>query len=306
MNHHAASSTEWPTVRSPWLRRMAALLSPRAWAIRLPSSTSSDHAGVVVEDGVVLVEGAHVLGDRVEGAPERTTTTCRRRSGRGRRPRRRVAPRGPGEWMAKAAALTGRSPSTTSPWWLTRIRSETRDVAEVHAERIHPEVVEPLGVPGGDVAGHPLVEPELREQAERGGQALLAVEALVGGIVERHPGRQLHGFGHGVLLVLAGSCRRPRSRRCRSYARTRSGTPVAGPSASTTPAWSSGRLMVRSLRQRVRPPVPRGVRALRLGAPPGTGPPRPSGPGWPGPPPSAHGRRPTSRHDATGHRGPGN
>ncbi len=30
------------------------------------------------------------------------------------------------EWMAKAAVLTGLSPSTTSPSWLTRIRSETR------------------------------------------------------------------------------------------------------------------------------------------------------------------------------------
>ena len=41
MNHQAASSTEWPTVSRPWLRRMTALCSPRAWAMRLPSSTSS-------------------------------------------------------------------------------------------------------------------------------------------------------------------------------------------------------------------------------------------------------------------------
>ena len=41
MNHHAASSTVWPTVRSPWLARMAALLSPSAWAMRLPSSGST-------------------------------------------------------------------------------------------------------------------------------------------------------------------------------------------------------------------------------------------------------------------------
>ncbi len=30
------------------------------------------------------------------------------------------------EWMAKAAMLTGQSPSTTSPSWLTRMRSEAR------------------------------------------------------------------------------------------------------------------------------------------------------------------------------------
>ena len=29
------------------------------------------------------------------------------------------------EWMQKAARLTGRLPSTTSPWWSTRIRSDT-------------------------------------------------------------------------------------------------------------------------------------------------------------------------------------
>src|SRR4051812_26600972 len=29
------------------------------------------------------------------------------------------------EWMANAAWLTGQSPSTTSPWWFTRIRSST-------------------------------------------------------------------------------------------------------------------------------------------------------------------------------------
>ncbi len=39
-NHQAASSTVRPTVSKPWLARMAALQSPSAWAIRLPSSRS--------------------------------------------------------------------------------------------------------------------------------------------------------------------------------------------------------------------------------------------------------------------------
>ena len=30
------------------------------------------------------------------------------------------------EWITKAAVFTGLSPSTTSPWWLTRMRSDTR------------------------------------------------------------------------------------------------------------------------------------------------------------------------------------
>ena len=50
---------------------------------------------------------------------------------------------------------------------------------EVHPERVDPEVVEQLGVAGGDVAGRALVEAEVPEQPEGGGEPLLAVAALV-------------------------------------------------------------------------------------------------------------------------------
>ena len=53
------------------------------------------------------------------------------------------------------------------------------DLAEADAERVHPEVVVVLRVAGGDVARHPLVEPELGEETEPGGQPLLAVQALL-------------------------------------------------------------------------------------------------------------------------------
>ena len=53
------------------------------------------------------------------------------------------------------------------------------DLAEAHAERVHPEVVRQLGVARGDVPGRPLTEPEPTEQAEGGGQALLAVPTLL-------------------------------------------------------------------------------------------------------------------------------
>src|SRR4051794_16031212 len=46
------------------------------------------------------------------------------------------------------------------------------------AERVDPEVVEQFRVTGGDVAGHSLVEPELAEQPEPGGQTLFAVQPL--------------------------------------------------------------------------------------------------------------------------------
>ena len=50
---------------------------------------------------------------------------------------------------------------------------------EAHPERVHPEVVEALGVAGGDVAGDALVEAEPPEEAEAGGEPLLAVQALL-------------------------------------------------------------------------------------------------------------------------------
>ena len=53
------------------------------------------------------------------------------------------------------------------------------DVLEVHAERVEPEPVEVLGIAHRDVAGDTLVEPELAEQAERRGEALLAVQPFL-------------------------------------------------------------------------------------------------------------------------------
>ena len=95
------------------------------------------------------------------------------------------------------------------------------DVAEVHAEGVDPEVVESLGVAGGDVAGHALVEAELREQAEGGGQPLLAVEALLLGVCVGSRGQQC--LGHGVLL---GSFGRPPS--LRPWSRVRRGSGGSG------------------------------------------------------------------------------
>ena len=53
------------------------------------------------------------------------------------------------------------------------------NLTEVHAERVDPEGVGQLGVAGGDVAGRALAEAELAEQAEGGGQALLAMAPLL-------------------------------------------------------------------------------------------------------------------------------
>ena len=44
MNHQAASSTECPTVKSPWLRWMVALCGPSAAASALAAASSSTMA----------------------------------------------------------------------------------------------------------------------------------------------------------------------------------------------------------------------------------------------------------------------
>jgi hypothetical protein len=51
-------------------------------------------------------------------------------------------------------------------------------VAEVHSERIHPEMIGQNRVARGNVAGDSFAETECSEQAERSGEALFAVQAL--------------------------------------------------------------------------------------------------------------------------------
>ena len=71
----------------------------------------------------------------------------------------------------------------------------------MHSEGVDPEVVEPLGVAGGDVSGDALVESEPGEQPERGREPLLAMEALLLGGVEHHIRWEFHDLGHDFLLV---------------------------------------------------------------------------------------------------------
>ena len=139
------------------------------------------HTGVVVEQGVVLVEGAGVLGDRVECATQR-------------RPRlavHRVGVRGADDVGAGRVhlgvngerGLVHRQIAFDDGAVVTH-QQQVADpnVAEVHAERVHPEVVGEFRVACGDVPGHALVEAELAEQPERRGEVLLAVQTFLFGI----------------------------------------------------------------------------------------------------------------------------
>ena len=177
MNHHTASSTEWPTVSSPWLRRMSGLALPERVRDALALFGVEHHAGVVVEERVVFVEGAGVLRERIEEATER-------------RPRLavdRVRVRG-GDHIRTGRVhgrVDGERGGVHHGFALDDLALVVdadevgrADVAEAHAEGVHPEVVQVLGVTGGDVAGDALFEAELAEEPEPGREALLAVQAL--------------------------------------------------------------------------------------------------------------------------------
>src|SRR5262245_1013139 len=73
------------------------------------------------------------------------------------------------------------------------------DRREVDAEGVDPEGVRVLGIAAGDVAGDAFIEAEAREQAEGGGDALLAMQALFGGRRELRGGEgelERAGVGH--------------------------------------------------------------------------------------------------------------
>src|SRR5450755_2460660 len=83
-----------------------------------------EHDGptALATDGVVFEEHTGVLSNRVELSPERGPGLAVNGMGVCRRNTAGSAPR-TSRVNAKAAWLTGRFPSTTSPSWLTRIRS---------------------------------------------------------------------------------------------------------------------------------------------------------------------------------------
>ena len=153
------------------------------------------HAGVVVEQAVVLVEGAGVLGEGVEQAAQRRQRLAVERVGVGGGDH--VGAGGVDLGVDGEGGLVERPsrPRRPRPSWSTRRRSEARIVLKCMPERVDPEVVGVLGVAGGDVAGHALVEAELAEEPERGGEALLAVQALV---LDGRAARERERLGGGV------------------------------------------------------------------------------------------------------------
>src|ERR1700730_16496023 len=54
------------------------------------------------------------------------------------------------------------------------------DLPEMHPEGVHPEMVQPFRVAGGDVPGHSFIKCETRKQAKCGGKHALAMQTLLG------------------------------------------------------------------------------------------------------------------------------
>ena len=191
MNHQAASSTECPTVKSPWLRWMVALCGPERRRQRLGRGLlQHDGATALRAHGVVFVEDASVLGDRIERAAERGPRLAvdRVRVGGG-------DDVGAGGVHGGVDGEGGRVHRPAALDDLAGVAHQDQvgdaDVAEAHAEGIDPEVVGQLGIASRDVAGDALGEAEAAEQPQRAGQPLLAVQALLFQVVELGAGRQL-------------------------------------------------------------------------------------------------------------------
>ncbi len=135
------------------------------------------HAGEVVEQRVVLVEHAGVLGQRRQRAAQRRPGLAvgRVRVGGGHQVGMGLVDRRvdrEGGLVERALADHGFAAGVHEQ----QVRD--LDAREMHAERIDPEMVGQLGIARGDVPGQAQRETVPREQAERAGQALLAMAAL--------------------------------------------------------------------------------------------------------------------------------
>ena len=70
MNHHAASSTERPTRQEAVVLKDGGLVLADGIGDALPLLDVEHDAGVVVEEPVIAVERARILGERVEQPSE--------------------------------------------------------------------------------------------------------------------------------------------------------------------------------------------------------------------------------------------
>ncbi len=146
------------------------------------------------DHGVILVEDARVLGQRVEGDAQRAERLAvhRVRVRRGNDVGARLVDR-------RVDHERGSVDRCLALDHLTLVVDEEQiadaHLAEAPAEGVDPEVVGTLRITHRDVPGNALGKAELAEDAQRSGELGLAVSPLVGDVVERR--RTEHGSTEG-------------------------------------------------------------------------------------------------------------
>ena len=194
------------------------------------------HAGVVVEQGVVAVERARVLGQRVEQATQRREGLAVDRVGVGRG--LHVGAGGVDLGVdGEGGGVDRVSPSTTSPWWLTRMRSDALIRLKSMANGLTQKWSGRSGSRAVMWPATPFAEAELAEQPEGGGQALLEVLAVVLDVVEGGH-RVGDGLGHGRDLL---DRRRPARGQLVAVYDAGATSPVPAGEAGRSPALSRSR-----------------------------------------------------------------
>ena len=131
-----------------------------------------DYARVIRKQAVILIERASVLGERIEQTPERGPGSSVKGVGMGRsdhiRPRHVKS-----RVNCKGRLIDWAVPFDHIAFLVHEDQIGYANVCEMHAKRIHPEVVMNLRVADRDVICNTFAESELRKEAERRCQALL-------------------------------------------------------------------------------------------------------------------------------------
>jgi len=139
-----------------------------------------DDTGELLENDVIFVKRASILRERIEQAAEGRPRFAIERVGVGSGNdiwARGVNARVNGE----GSEIDFRTAFDDIASMIYENQIGSANLAEVHAEGVHPEVIEPLGIAGGDVAGDAFIKAVAREEAKSGSEALFAVAALFGG-----------------------------------------------------------------------------------------------------------------------------
>jgi len=135
-------------------------------------------AGERIEQGMILIECAGILCERIKEPPERSPGLAIGRMGVGRR--QNVGPSGMNRGMDDEAGLIdGSIADQNIAVVIDELKIRHFDQTEVLRQRIDPESIRMLGIANGDMAGEPLIETVAGEQPKGRSQTLLSMQPLL-------------------------------------------------------------------------------------------------------------------------------